>query len=186
PEETILEAFELAHGEIRKLCEAQEDLQRQAGKPKWIDLDLSAEIEREHGHTVWERIQSVGLREAAGVVEELVDQLCPPLSMDSTDEDIVRQVQVRSAAAMLLEKQRLVAVEGPVREQFGDELRALTDAEQDSKQLKSAKRHLLFERIVETVELPFPVGPATLDPQTGEPVATVKDSTTKSYVKKAS
>ena len=39
------------------------------------------------------------------------------------------------------------------------DLRALTDAEQDSKELKSAKRHLLFDRIVETVELPFPVGP---------------------------
>src|SRR5690348_1637672 len=30
PEEKILEAFELAHGEIAKLCEAQEDLRRQA------------------------------------------------------------------------------------------------------------------------------------------------------------
>ncbi len=38
---------------------------------------------------------------------------------------------------------------------------ALTDAEQDSKELKSAKRHLLFERIVESVNLPFPVGSAT-------------------------
>ena len=59
---------------------------------------------------------------------------------------------------MLLEKQRSVAVEGPVREQFESELRALTDAEQDSKELRSAKRHLLFDRIVEEVELPFPVG----------------------------
>ena len=32
PEETILEAFELAHGEIRKICDAQEDLRRQIGK----------------------------------------------------------------------------------------------------------------------------------------------------------
>src|SRR6185312_16703629 len=61
------------------------------------------------------------------------------------------------------------------------DLRALTDAEQDSKELKSAKRHLLFEHIVNTVELPFPVGPATVD---GEAPA-VKDSLTKSYVKKA-
>ena len=59
---------------------------------------------------------------------------------------------------MLLEKQRLAAVEGPVREQFGDDLKALTDAEQDSKELKSAKRHLLFDRIVSSVELPFPAG----------------------------
>ena len=44
PEERLLEAFELAHSEIRKLCEAQEDLARQAGKPKWLDLELVAEI----------------------------------------------------------------------------------------------------------------------------------------------
>src|SRR6201987_98267 len=36
PEDTILEALELAHAEIVKLCEAQEDLRRQAGKPKWL------------------------------------------------------------------------------------------------------------------------------------------------------
>ena len=101
--------------------------------------------------------------------------------MDSTDEDIQRQVQVKASLAMLLEKQRLAAVEGPVREQFENDLRALTDAEQDSKELKSAKRHLLFDRIVDAVELPFPVGPATVD---GDG-PTVKDSLTKSYVKKA-
>ena len=50
-----------------------------------------------------------------------------------------------------LERQRLAAVEGPVREQFESDLRALTDAEQDSKELKSAKRSLLFERIIEGV-----------------------------------
>src|SRR5439155_3513117 len=35
PEEEILEAFELAHGEIVKICEAQEDLRRQAGTLKY-------------------------------------------------------------------------------------------------------------------------------------------------------
>jgi polyribonucleotide nucleotidyltransferase len=180
PEETILEAFELAQGEIAKLCEAQEDLRRAAGKPKWLDLDLTAELEREHGHTVWERIQTAGLKDAVTVVEELTAELAPPLTMDSTDEDITRQVQVRAALQSLLEKQRSVAVEGPVLEQFGDELRALTDAEQDSKQLKSAKRQLLFERMVEEVRLPFPVGPAPAEGD--EPV---KDSITRSYIKKA-
>ena len=81
---------------------------------------------------------------------------------------------------MLLEKAAR-GVEGPVREQFESDLRALTDAEDDSKELKSAKRHLLFDRIVDTVELPFPVGPATVD---GD-APTVKDALTKSYVKKA-
>ena len=60
---------------------------------------------------------------------------------------------------MLLESIRLEAVEGPVREQFENELRALTDAEQDSKELKSAKRSLLFERIVETRRAAVPGRP---------------------------
>jgi hypothetical protein len=85
----------------------------------------------------------------------------------------------------LIEKQRSVAVEGPVREQFGDELKALTDAEQDSKALKSAKRQLLFDRILEEVELPFPTGSASTDAETGETQPAAKDSQTKSYVKKA-
>jgi polyribonucleotide nucleotidyltransferase len=185
PEDTILEALDLAHREIIKLCEAQEDLQRQIGKPKWLDLELSADLEAQHGHTVWERIQSAGLKDAGAVVEELLGELTPALSMESTDEDITRQLQVRASLTALLEKQRVIATEGPVREQFESELRALTDAEQDSKQLKSAKRHLLFEHIAETVELPFPVGPAVLDPDTGETKPGAKDSTTKSYVKKA-
>jgi polyribonucleotide nucleotidyltransferase len=185
PEDTILEALDLAHREIIKLCEAQEDLQRQIGKPKWLDLDLSAELESQHGHTIWERIQSAGLKDAGAIVEELIAELTPALSMESTDEDITRQTQVRASLLALIEKQRMVATEGPVREQFESELRALTDAEQDSKQLKSAKRHLLFENIAETVDLPFPVGPAVIDPDTGEAKPGAKDSTTKSYVKKA-
>src|ERR671925_556205 len=71
PEEKILEAFELAHGEIAKLCDAQEELRRQAGKAKWLDLDLYAQLERDNGHAIWERIQSEGLREAGAIVETI-------------------------------------------------------------------------------------------------------------------
>jgi polyribonucleotide nucleotidyltransferase len=181
PDEKLLEAFELAHAEIRKLCEAQEELRAQAGKAKWLDGGLTEELQAGHGHAIWERIQELGLREAGAIVEELEEELCPPLSMDSIDEDIGRHLQVRSSLALLLDKQRLAAIEGPVREQFEADLRALTEAEQDSKELKSAKRHLLFERIVETVELPFPVGPATVE---GE-APVVKDSLTKQWVKRA-
>ena len=82
--------------EIRKLCEAQEDLRRQAGKPKWLDPELTAELESSHGHTIWERIQAKGLREGGAVIEELEDELAPELSMDSTEEDINRRMQVRA------------------------------------------------------------------------------------------
>src|SRR5262249_42093867 len=94
PEDTILEALALAQSEIIKLWGGQGDLQRQIGKPKWLDLDLSAELESQHGHTVWERIQSAGLKDAGAVVDDLVGELTPPLSMESTDEDITRQMQV--------------------------------------------------------------------------------------------
>jgi polyribonucleotide nucleotidyltransferase len=181
PEDVLLEALELAHGEIKKLCEAQEDLRRQAGKPKWLDPELTAELESSQGHAVWERIQSGGLREAGAIVDELATQLAGEITMDSSEEDIQRLTQVRSSLNMLLEKQRLAAVEGPVREQFESSLRALTDAEQDSKELKSAKRNLLFEQIISNVELQFPVGPASAD--TDAPAA--KDSLTKGYIKKA-
>jgi polyribonucleotide nucleotidyltransferase len=180
PEELLLEALELAHSEIRKLCEAQEELRREVGKPKWIDPDVDAEVAN-HADRIRERIAAEGLREAAAAVEEISAELASPLTMDSTEEDIVREMQVRASLDMLLEKLRLDAIVEPVTEQYGEELRALTEAEQDSKQLKSAKRHLLFDRIIEDVQLPFPVGPATVE---GE-APTVKDGLTKQFVKKA-
>jgi polyribonucleotide nucleotidyltransferase len=180
PEELLLEALELAHSEIKKLCEAQEELRREVGKPKWIDAEVEGEVSGQ-ADRIRERIGAEGLREAGGAIEEIAADLASPLTMESTEEDIVREMQVRSSLDMLLEKERLEAVIGPVREQYGEELKALTEAEQDSKQLKSAKRHLLFDRIIEEVQLPFPVGPATVE---GE-APTVKDSLTKQFVKKA-
>jgi polyribonucleotide nucleotidyltransferase len=181
PEETLLEAFELAHGEIRKLCDLQEELRSRVGKPKWIDPEVTEEIDAEHGQRIAQSIQLSGLREAAGTAEEIKEALSPELGMSSGEEDIVRETQVRASLDLILERKRLEAVLTPVRQQFESELRALTEAEQDSKQLKSAKRHLLFDRIIETVELPFPVGPATVD---GD-APTVKDGLTRQFVKKA-
>jgi polyribonucleotide nucleotidyltransferase len=180
PEELLLEALERAHEEIRKLCELQEDLQRQVGKAKWLDNTLTDELEREHGDTIRQRIQSEGLREGTTAVEEIVEEICPPLTMESTEDEIIKRMQTRASFALILERIRLEAVEGPVREQFENDLKALTEAEQDPKELKSAKRHLLFARIEEQVQLQFPVGPSS---DGDEPAA--KDSITRQYVKKA-
>ncbi len=180
PEDAILEALDLAHSEIRKICDALEDLRAQVGKPKWIDVDLTAELDAAHGSAVAAAIAEHGLREAATAVDELVEESSPEISMASTEDDMTKRGQVRAGFASILEKARLAAVEGPVREQFLSELRELTDAEQDSKELRSAKRDLLYDRILEEVELPFPVGPA---PAEGE--APVKDSATKQFVKRA-
>jgi polyribonucleotide nucleotidyltransferase len=181
PEDEILEAFELAHAEIVKICDAQEDLRQQAGKPKYLDPELTSELESQHAGRIRERIEADGLRESGPVVEELVDELAPSLSMESNEDDILRQIQVRASLDVILERARLEVVERHVREQFEDDLKALTEAEQDSKELKSAKRQLLFDRIIDEVELPFPVGPATVEGES----PMVKDSLTKQFVKKA-
>ncbi len=180
PEDEILAALELAHGEIRRICDSIDDLRAQVGKPKWIDVELTEELAAQHGGEIAAAIAEHGLREAQVAVDELAAANTPEITMDSTEEDIVRELQVRNGLAIVLEKKRLAAVEGPVREQFEPDLRILTDAEQDSKELKSRKRDILYGRILEEVALPFPVGAA---PAEGEPV--VKDAVTKQYVKRA-
>jgi polyribonucleotide nucleotidyltransferase len=175
PEEKLLEALEIAHREIVKLCEAQEELRAKAGKPKWLDPATTERLEETYGHEIWTSISEQGVREAGLIVDAIVAREAGALSMSSTADDVLRELQARMSLAMILEKQRSTAVESQVREQFEGELRGLTEAEQDSKELKSAKRHLLFDRIVETVRLPFPGGG-----EEGE-----HDSLTKSYIRKA-
>ena len=180
PEEKLLEALEIAHREIVKLCDAQLELRSKAGKPKWLDPATTERLEAEYGHSIWTRIQEQGVREAAAIVEEIVEKEVGARIAD-------RHAGERLEGAAGAHVARADPREAALRRRRGGRARAvrerpegLTDAEQDSKELKSAKRSLLFERIIETVELPFPVGPATTD---GEPV--VKDALTKSYVKKA-
>ncbi len=175
PEDTMLDAFALAHAEIVRICDAIEELSREVGKPKWIDVELNAELADRHGDAVARRIGEVGLREAGSVVDELLVDAAPTITMDSGEDDIVREMQVRNGLQALLESTRVAAVESAVRAQFEDDLRALTDAEQDSKELKSRKRDILIERIQGGVQLPFPVGDDD----------GAKDAVTRSYVKKA-
>ncbi|HEU0056594.1 MAG TPA: polyribonucleotide nucleotidyltransferase [Gaiella sp.] len=172
PEETLLDAFALAHSEIIRICDAIDELAREVGKEKWIDVELNADLDARHGEAVSRRIAEVGLREAASIIDELLSADAPAITLDSGESDIVREMQVRSGLGMLLESKRLAAVESAMRAQFESELRALTDAEQDSKELKSRKRDILLARIQDELQLPFPVGEGD-------------EAVTKSYIKKA-
>src|SRR5918912_1248450 len=89
PEDKLLEALDLAHEEIKKLCETQLELRRHAGKVKWLDDSVTEEIEREHGDAIRERIKSEGLRAADAAIESAL----PQLSMDSTEDDVLLQTQ---------------------------------------------------------------------------------------------
>ena len=176
PEEAMLEAFAAAHSEIIRICDAIDELAREVGKPKWIDVELNAELEARQGDAVSRRIAERGIQDAVEIVDELLAEEAPAITMDSSEEDIVRELQVRHGLKMLLEAKRLEVCEAAVRAQFEDDLRAMTDAEQDSKELKSRKRDILYGRIIEDVQLPFPVA---------EGVEHAKDTITRSYVKKA-
>src|SRR5919109_210420 len=123
----------------------------------------------------------VGTKEGLTMVEAGGDEIPEDLLLEALELAHGEIVKICETQDMLLDKIRLAVVEGPVREQFEDDLRALTEAEQDSKELKSAKRQLLFDRIIEGVELSFPVGPATVD---GD-APTVKDGLTRQFVKRA-
>ena len=76
-----------------------------------------------------------------------------------------------------------------MKSQFGDAVRALTDAEQDSKELKSAKRHALIEQIADSIDLPFPArgdageGGGPLDPAARAAVVAATDRLYKETVR---
>ena len=74
-EDTLLEALELAHAEIKKLCEAQEELRSRAGKPKWLDPELTEELDAAHGEQISARILSDGLRAAASLRVDIAEEL---------------------------------------------------------------------------------------------------------------
>ena len=92
PEDELLEALDARARGDPKLCEAQEDLRRQVGKAKWLDPEVTAEIEGSHGAR---DLRADPARTASArrprSSTELHAELAPELSMDSTEEDIVRQ-----------------------------------------------------------------------------------------------
>ena len=60
----------------QKLRGTLEQLRAEVGKPKWVDVDLSAELDAAHGEAVLLAIAVHGIREAGTVVEALVED--PP------------------------------------------------------------------------------------------------------------
>ena len=145
----MLEAFELAHSEIIRICDAIDEL-RARGRQAEVDRRRAERRARAAGTaSASRRIAEVGLREARpGSSTSCSRPSAPAITMDSTESDIVRETQVRNGLAdAAREEAARRRSRAPVRAQFESELRALTDAEQDSKELKSRKRDILLARI---------------------------------------
>jgi polyribonucleotide nucleotidyltransferase len=185
PEDVILEALALAHVNIKRMCEAQLELQRIAGKPKWYDGAVRAELEGRYAARFDALLQEKGLAGIAEAQTELLGAELPPVSADAGEDEGIRRTQVRFAAGFIADDRRSAAVKTVVEQQFGDEIRALSDAEQDSKELKSAKRHALLDRVVALIRLPFPGGApdGSLDAATAAAVRSAVDSVYKAIVR---
>src|SRR5215216_3343509 len=81
PEAEILDALDIAHSEIRKLCAAQRELAEKAGKPKLeveapqVDEDLARQIAESHGAALDQATQvedKLARQDATKAVEEAV------------------------------------------------------------------------------------------------------------------
>ena len=139
-------AFELAHAEIKRICDVIDDLRAQVGKPKWVDPSSDGRARRARTATrSGSGIQEQGL-EAAELDRRRDRRTRSAPTSRSTRPRTTSCVRCRSRRARPASSTSSgsSAVEGPVREQFESDLRELTDAEQDSKELKSRKRDILL------------------------------------------
>ncbi len=183
-EDKLIEALELAHTVIKTICAAQIDLQSKVGKPKWYSAAVDTELDAKHGATFDRLISEHGIKGVEKAQAEVFAAECPPVSADATEEVMVRRTQVKFALGFIADRRRAAAVKGPVQEQFENDIRGLSDAEQDSKELKSAKHSALIERIVSDIKLPFPTGSDHgLDAATTGAVKSAIDSVYKQIVR---
>jgi polyribonucleotide nucleotidyltransferase len=185
PEDRLIDALELAHRVIRDICASQEELRRLAGKPKWYDETVDRELDASYGGLFDAKVAELGIAGVDVAHEEALGRELPPVAADADESVMVRRTQVRFALRFIADRRRAAAVRGPVEEQFGDAIRALSDAEQDSKELKSAKRQALIEGILADIRLPFPSGGAdgTLDAATAAAVRVAVDAVYKAIVR---
>ncbi len=188
-EEDLIEALELAHAEIRKLCQLQIELAAKAGLAKWVDGAVTESLRGKHADALQSAITAGGLGALPAAADAVLAAETPAVTGASTESDVLHRQRVQFAVTQLSGEARDAAVYPVVKAQFGDAVRALTDAEQDSKELKSAKRHALIEQIADTIDLPFPArgdageGGGPLDPAARAAVVAATDRLYKETVR---
>ena len=81
--------------------------------------------------------------DAGAILDEPLAAEAPAITMESSEEDIVREFQVRNGLTMLPESKRLAAVESAVRAQFGERAARPHRRRAGLQDLKSRKRDIL-------------------------------------------
>jgi polyribonucleotide nucleotidyltransferase len=114
PEAEILDALDIAHAEIKKLCALQRELAEKVGKKKkvfetiGVDEALLEEIRSSHGATLDAATQvedKLERQEATKAVEgEILEQYAPPAPEGASEEQLVTAKQKRAAAQLAFDK----------------------------------------------------------------------------------
>jgi polyribonucleotide nucleotidyltransferase len=155
-EDTLVQALELAHAAIKEICAVQIELASRAGQPKWMDGAVTEQLRSSRLADLSRAIAEGGLAALQPKADAVYREEAPDITAGSSEADMLRRVRLQFAIEQLVVEARDAAVYPKVKEQFGDQIRALTDAEQDSKELKSAKRAALLEQIEHGIDLGFP------------------------------
>jgi polyribonucleotide nucleotidyltransferase len=102
-EAEILDALDIAHGEIKKLCATMEELQQKAGKekievePPQIDEGLLSDIRSSHGQALVDAIATEGKLERYEAIDKVKDEVvgkyAVPDDEGELDEDRVAEVK---------------------------------------------------------------------------------------------
>jgi polyribonucleotide nucleotidyltransferase len=102
-EAEILDALDIAHGEIKKLCATMEELQQKAGKekievePPQVDEGLLSDIRSSHGQALVDAIATEGKLERYEAIDKVKDEVvgkyAVPDDEDEVDEERVAEVK---------------------------------------------------------------------------------------------
>jgi polyribonucleotide nucleotidyltransferase len=104
-EAEILDALDIAHGEIKKLCAAMDELQQKAGKEKIeieapsIDEGLLSEIRASHGQALVDAIATEGKLERYEAIDKVKDEVVARYAPEGADgeADSERKAEVGAA-----------------------------------------------------------------------------------------
>jgi polyribonucleotide nucleotidyltransferase len=108
-EAEILDALDIAHGEIKKLVAAMEELQQKAGKEKVqveapeIDSALLDQIRSSHGQALVDAIATEGKLERYEAIDKVGDEVVAEYAPESDDsgDDAERKSEVKAAFASI-------------------------------------------------------------------------------------